>query len=106
MLDKIKERFNNIKNNPKFQEKFQEMRPKKSIWGFLAVILLFFVPELINVLYSQDINAWIVEFAKTAPNQQMGNLLIWMSKKTFTGEIGWINLAFGVVFLVWLFRGK
>ena len=106
MIKKIEKRFKHIKNNPKFQEKLQEMQPKKSIWGFLAVILLFFVPELVNVLYHKELLLWITEFANDAPTQQMSKLLIWMGKEMFTGEISWLNLALGVGFLVWLFRGK
>jgi hypothetical protein len=106
MIKKIEKRFKHIKNDPKFQEKLQEMQPQKSIWGFLVVILLFFVPELINDLYHKEILLWITEFANNTPNQQMSDLLIWIAKKIFTGEISWLNLALGVGFLVWLFRGK
>ena len=106
MIKKIEKQFKHIKNDPKFQEKLQEMQPKKSIWGFLAVILLFFVPELVNFLYYKEILLWITEFANNTPNQEMSKLLIWMGKEMFTGEISWLNLALGVGFLVWLFRGK
>ena len=106
MIKKIEKQFKHIKNDPKFQEKLQEMQPKKSIWGFLAVLLLFFVPELVNFLYHKEILLWITEFANNTPNQEMSKLLIWMGKEMFTGEISWLNLALGVGFLVWLFRGK
>jgi hypothetical protein len=106
MIKKMKKQFKHIKNDPKFQEKLQEMQPKKSIWGFSVVILLFFVPELVNVLYHEELLLWITEFANDAPNQQMSDLLIWMGKEIFTGEVSWLNLAIGVGFLVWLFRGK
>jgi len=29
----------NLKNNPEFKEKLKEMKPKKTIWGFLAIVL-------------------------------------------------------------------
>jgi len=106
MIKKMKKHLEHVKNDPKFQEKLQDMKPKKNIWGFLAVILFFFVPELVNFLYYKEILVWIDEFAKDAPNQEMSNLLVWMSKEIFTGEISWVNLAIGVGFLVWLFRGK
>jgi len=106
MIEKVKKRFKLIKNDPKFQEKLQEMQPKKSIWGFLVVILLFFVPELVNILYHKEILMWITEFANDVSNQEISDLLIWIGKKVFTGEVSWINLALGVGFLVWLFRGK
>jgi CDP-diglyceride synthetase len=106
MKQKLERRLNHLKNNPEFQSKLQQMRPKKSIWGFLGVVLIFFVPEVLNVLYYQEINEWIVDFARTAPSHQMGDMLVWMSQKTFDGEISWVNLALGVAFLIWLFRGR
>ena len=106
MKQKLERRLNHLKNNPEFQSKLQQMRPKKSIWGFLGVVLIFFVPEVLNILYYQEINEWIVDFTRTAPSQQMGDMLVWMSQKTFDGKISWVNLALGVAFLVWLFRGR
>ena len=80
MKQKLERRLKHLKNNPEFQTKLQEMRPKKSIWGFLGVILIFFLPELLNVLYSQEINAWMVDFAQTVSSKQMGDNLVWVTK--------------------------
>ncbi len=102
----MKEKFNNLKNNPEFQEKLQQMKPKRNIWGVLGVMLVFFVPEVVNYFYSVEINLWIQELAQTTPNQDIGNLLAWSSEKIFTGEISWFNIGLGVAFLVWMFRDK
>ncbi len=106
MKQKLQRRLEHLKNNQEFQDRLQEMRPQKSIWGFLGVILFFFLPELLNVLYYQEINNWMVNFAQTAPSPEIGDKLIWMSKNLFDGEISWLNLAIGTGFLVWLFKGK
>ena len=104
MRNKLKEIKENLDNNPKFQESLTKMKPKKSIWGFLGVILFFFVPEIINVLYYKEINAWVYNYALNSPNQTMADSLIWLSKHSFDGEISYINIGLGIAFLIWLFK--
>jgi len=99
----MKQKLNNLKNNPEFQSKLQEMKPKKSIWGILGVVLFFFVPEVINVLWYKEITAWITELIQTAPKTSVSELLEWTTGKVFTGEISLFNIGLGIAFLVWIF---
>ena len=99
----MKEKLNNLKNNQEFQDKLQEMKPKKSIWGILGVVLFFFVPEVINVLWHEEIKAWIAELLKSAPTTKVSELLEWMTGKVFTGELSFFNIGLGIAFLVWIF---
>ena len=99
----MKEKLNNLKNNPEFQAKLQEMKPKRNIWGILGVVLFFFVPEVVNVLWHVEITAWITELIKSAPVTPMSRLLEWMTDKAFTGEISFFNIGLGIAFLVWIF---
>ena len=100
----MKEKLNNLKNNPEFQEKLQEMKPKRNIWGILGVVLFFFVPEVVNVLWHVEITAWITELIKSVPVTPMSGLLEWATGKLFTGEISFLNIGIGIAFLVWIFR--
>lgn len=100
----MKQKLNNIKNNPGFQEKLQQMKPSRSIWGFLGVLLFFFVPEVMSYFWSNEINLYITNLAHAMPNKELATLLKWLGKELFTGEISWLNIGLGVVFLVWLFR--
>ena len=99
----MKQKLKNLKNNQEFQSKLQEMKPKRSIWGILGVVLLFFVPEVINVLWHEEIKAWISELLKTAPVTKVSELLEWMTGKVFTGEVSFFNIGVGVAILVWIF---
>jgi len=99
----MKQKLNNLKNNPEFQAKLQEMKPKKSIWGILGVILFFFVPEYLNVMYHQEINAWIAEYAKSYPIEAMREMMVTLSSKVFDGKISFLNIGLGIAFLVWIF---
>jgi len=99
----MREKLKNLKNNPEFQEKLQEMKPKRNIWGILGVVLFFFVPEVINVLWHVEITAWITELIKSVPVTPMSGFLEWMTGKAFTGEISFLNIGIGIGFLVWIF---
>jgi len=102
MKQKLNNIKSNLKNNPEFQEKLQQMKPRRNIWGVLGVVLIFFVPEIMSYLYSIEINHWVSQLAQTSPNQEIGSLLEWSSGKLFNGEVSWLNIGLGVAFLVWL----
>jgi len=99
----MKRRLDNLKNNPEFQEKLQNIKPKRNIWGVLGVVLFFFVPEYLNVMYHQEINAWIAEYAKNYPIEEMREMIVTLSSKAFDGKISFLNIGLGIAFLVWIF---
>ncbi len=99
----MKKRLDNLKNNQEFQERLQEIKPKKNIWGILGVVLFFFVPEVVNALWHEEITAWIMELVKSAPVTPMSELLVWITKKTFTGKVSFLNIGLGIAFLIWIF---
>ena len=103
MKQKLNNIQNNLKNNPEFQAKLQEIKPKRSIWGVLMVIFIFFVPELLSYLWSPEINEWVGEFVKERPTA-IGDSLIWTTKKLFNGEVSWLNLGLGFAFFYWMFK--
>ena len=100
----MKEKLNTIKNNPEFQKKLQEMKPSRSIWGVLGVVLFFFVPEFMSYFYSPEINHYLTNLAQTMPSDKMASLLTYLGNELFNGEVSWINIGLGIAFLVWLFR--
>jgi hypothetical protein len=104
MRKKIEAKFDHIKNNPELQAKLKELKPKKTIWGFLGVVLLFFVPEAINLLYHQEINGWMVDNATFYYPPELADKVIWVTKKAFDGELSFLNIGLGFLFLWWLYR--
>jgi len=104
MKEQLKKIQENLKNNPEFQAKLQEMKPKKSIWGFLGVVLLFFVPEVVNYFYYQEINGWIAQMAQLNYSPALANKIIWMTKELFNGELSFFNIGLGFLFLWWLYK--
>ncbi len=100
----MREKFENLKNNPEFQEKLKEMKPKKTIWGFLAIVLFFFLPELLNVLYYQEINAWFWEFFNANYPPALADKMVWLMGKVFDGELSFLNIGLGVGLLWWMYK--
>jgi hypothetical protein len=100
----MKQKLNTIKNNPEFQKKLQKMKPSRSIWGVLGVVVVFFVPEIMSYFWSNEINHYFANLAQTMPSEKMASLLEFLGKELFNGEVSWINIGLGVLFLVWLFR--
>ena len=99
----MRRRIEYLKNDPVFQAKLQEMKPKKSIVGFLMVILIFFVPELLSYLWSPEINAWVGELIKGSPSI-IEDSVTWATKKLFNEKVSWINLGLGFAFFYWMFK--
>jgi len=104
MKQRLKNIKHNLKHNPKFQAKLKELKPKKTVWGFLGVVLLFFVPEVINFLYASEIKSWMVEVAPLYYSPEWSERIIWVTEKSFDGELSFLNIGLGFIFLWWLYR--
>ena len=98
----MKEKFQKIARHPATQKALSDMKPKKTFWSILGIILFFIAPEIIAYFYATD----IVHFAQNGlslhPTTLEGynyDMLIYL----FEDGVSWFNLCFGVVLLVWLF---
>lgn len=102
MHHKIKAKAEQIATNPATKKALLSMKPEKSIWGFVGVILFFIVPEIIAFMYGVEITHYAKEglnIASNAVERQYYNLLIML----FEEGGSWVNLAFGFGLLIWLF---
>jgi hypothetical protein len=104
MKKKLKKIQENLKNNPEFQAKLEEIKPKRNFFGFLFVVLFFFVPEVINYLWGLELNAWIVNLVQNAPENILSDALIWLSKESFDGQVSFVNIGLGIALLYWVYR--
>lgn len=78
------------------------MKPDKSIWGFVGVVLFFIAPEVIAFIYGVEITHYAKEglsIASSAVERQYYNLLVML----FEDGGSWINLIIGFTLLIWLF---
>ncbi|RUM67206.1 MAG: hypothetical protein DSZ06_01735 [Sulfurospirillum sp.] len=97
----IPKKLKDISKNPKFQESLKSLKPKKSIWGFLSVILLFIVPEIVAFIYGDEIKKFFELKLQNNPPYLEGYL--YENMIDLFSEGSWINLLIGFGFLLWLF---
>ena len=102
MRKKLEEKARRIAKNPATQQALISMKPQKSVWGFLGVILFFILPEVIAFFYGTDITAFATS-QLLLPNpiemEYYYKLLVMM----FEDGVSWFNLIIGFALLVWLF---
>ena len=102
MKHKIASKARQIAQSPKTQEALKSMKPEKSVWGFLGIVLFLIVPEIIAFIYGAE----ITEYAKEALTHNPATLekyyfdfLVMM----FEEGGSWVNLAIAAALLVWFF---
>ncbi len=81
---------------------FASLKPQKTIWGVVGVVLFFIAPEVVAFFYAGD----IVAFA----NSMMSSSSSWVEAKSyeilamlFEDGVSYLNLALGFILLAWLF---
>jgi len=98
----LKTRLKNFTQNPATQKALLSLKPEKSVWGILGVILFFIVPEIIGFVWGSDITLFARKsliMASSAIERQYYEMLIML----FEEGGSWFNLSLGCVLLVWLF---
>ncbi|MEJ2468930.1 MAG: hypothetical protein P8Y65_08675 [Campylobacterales bacterium] len=91
-----------IRNNPVLRRSFAQMKPKKTVWGFLGVVLFFIAPEIVAFVWGARITAYAHEQMLLVPSEPLATwyeTLIWI----FEPGGSWVNLILGFAFLAWLF---
>lgn len=91
-----------LKDHPKTKEALKSLKPEKSVWGILGVIIFILLPEIVAFIWGTEITFYAKESlirADSLIEEQYLNLLVML----FEGGGSWINLAIGTGLLVWLF---
>lgn len=102
MKHKLKTKAQQIAQHPSTQKALTAMKPEKSVWGFLGIVLFFIAPEIIAFIWGAPITAFAKAQLLTSPSlfeKQYYDLLVML----FEDGGSWVNLAIGVALLVWLF---
>lgn len=102
MKQKLQAKAKQIAQNPATKKVIVSMKPQKTIWGFLGVILFFILPEVITFFYGSGITSYANTQLITASNFEMHSyykLLVMM----FGDGVSWLNLIMGFSLLIWLF---
>ena len=105
MKEKIKAAGRKIAEDPKVQEAAKSIKPKKTIWGVLGVILFFFVPELVTYIWQDELIHWAHQHSITEP-LEMQRWVYEMLESTFKDGVSWLNLTVGALLLLWLVKSE
>ena len=98
----MKQKLRKIAQSPKTKQALIAMKPEKSVWGFLGIVLFLIVPEIIAFIYGTPITAYAKEALTHSP--------AWFEKYYFDFLVmmfeeggSWFNLAIGAALLIWFF---
>lgn len=102
MKHRIKNKIKKIAQHPTTQKALVSLKPEKSVWGFLGIILFFIVPEIIAFIWGDEITAFAKAQILLAPSffeTQYYNVLLML----FEEGGSWFNLAIAAALLIWFF---
>jgi len=105
MKEKIKEIQARIDSDPKLKEAVEKIKPKKSIWGILGIVMFFFVPELVTYIWKDELISWSHLHSVTEP-LEMQRWLYTQLEEMFASGVSWFNIGLGVLLLVWVGKSK
>ena len=103
MREKIKEIQNRIDQDPKLKEAVTRIKPKKTLWGIVGIILFFFVPELFTYIWQDELISWAHEHGITEP-LSIQRWLYGKLEEMFISGVSWLNIMIGSLLLIWVLR--
>ena len=105
MKEKIKKIQKRIDSDPKLKEAVEKIKPKKSIWGILGIVMFFFVPELVTYIWQDELIGWAHVHSVTEA-LEMQRWLYTKLEEMFASGVSWFNIGLGILFLVWVWKSK
>ncbi|OHD89117.1 hypothetical protein [Sulfuricurvum sp. RIFCSPLOWO2_12_FULL_43_24] len=102
MKQKLFNKARQFAHHPKTAQALKSMKPEKSVWGFLGIVLFLIVPEIIAFIYGAPITAYAKDALSHSPawyEKYYFDFLLMM----FEEGGSWFNLAIATALLIWFF---
>jgi hypothetical protein len=102
MKHKIRNKIKQITQHPTTKKALIALKPEKSIWGFLGIVMFLIVPEIIAFIWGIEITAFAKAQLLLNPalfEKQYYDLLVAL----FEDGGSWFNLGIGAALLIWFF---
>jgi len=102
MKSKLHHKARQIAQSPVTQKAVVSLKPEKSIWGFLGIVVFIILPEIIAFIWGVEITAYAKQgllHASSLVDKYYFDFLVML----FEDGGSWVNLIIGGVLLVWLF---
>lgn len=101
-MTKLKAKVHKIAGHPATKKALMSLKPEKSVWGFLGIVLFLIVPEIIAFIWGIEITAFAKAQLLLSPSlleKQYYDVLVML----FEEGGSWLNLAIGAALLIWFF---
>jgi len=101
-MHRLKAKVRKIAQHPATKKALVSLKPEKSVWGFLGIVLFLIVPEIIAFIWGVEITAFAkAQLLLTPPliEKQYYDVLVML----FESGGSWFNLAIGAALLIWFF---
>jgi hypothetical protein len=105
MRAKIEQIQETLAKDERFQQSLQSLKPQKTIWGFLGVVLFFFVPEIVGIFWGDEIVSYVHSMAITEPSAII-RWLYEMIENSYKDGISYLNITLGFLFLYWMYKSN
>lgn len=102
MKHKIKTKAQQLATHPTTKKALIALKPERSIWGFLGIVMFLIVPEIVAFIWGAPITAFAKAQLLLNPallEKQYYDLLLIL----FENGGSWLNLAIAGALLIWLF---
>ncbi len=90
-------------NQEKLEELKKELKPGHSWWALAGIIIFFFIPEIAAFFWGDEITKYFA--LKEQHSSDYLHKLLYRKLKSL-GENSILNLALGIGFLIWFFKGR
>lgn len=90
-------------NEEKFEELKDKLRPGRSWWALLGIVVFFFLPEIAAYFYGAEIKHFFALKASSAGSFLQAKLY---GQLESLGENSFLNITVGVLFTIWFFKSR
>jgi len=105
MRGKLRKLNKRIESDPRLKKAVDSIKPKRTFWGVMGIVVFFFFPELITYVWQPELISWAHQHTITEP-LAIQRIFYAKLEKMFVDGISWFNIAMGVALLVWVWYPK
>ena len=90
-------------NQDKLEEVKAKLKPGKSWWALVGIVLFFFLPEIAAFFWGDEISKYFSIKEQTSVDSMHKFLYHQLQS---LGENSIFNIVLGVIFTIWFFKGR
>ncbi len=105
MKERLKRAAHRARANPVLAHTAKSIKPDRSIWGILGVLIFFIIPEIVGFVYGKEIAVW-AHANYTTEADSIKSTIYLLLEKIFEDGGSWLNLSIGIALLLWIVLDK